>query len=316
MTFRRLLLIFICLLTFDFTVRAQNAPDDGWLRVQTDNGEFSIEVPVEYSYFFDPEGFIVGDNRTDYPVRDMNLLNAYRDQTLVSVETYRAGGNAMNGLLNAAIERGVRTKKSKLNGIDVREVVRVADKDSSTGEFYFVSRYFRSREFVYVISSLSRGGETPTMTRFFGSLKFDPQVEKPLASVKRFTELTGARVDVKDSVATYDADHGGNAGDKGPVPSSTPVSSDSSDRKVTVASKPRASYVNKARDNNIRGAVRLRMVLSEKGHIPLIEVQKTLPDGLARQAIFAALRLKFLPAEKGGKPVPVRKTLEYTFEIY
>lgn len=32
-----------------------------WVRVQNDNGEFSIEVPTKHNYFYDKEGFSVSN---------------------------------------------------------------------------------------------------------------------------------------------------------------------------------------------------------------------------------------------------------------
>jgi hypothetical protein len=148
------------------------------------------------------------------------------------------------------------------------------------------------------------------MMRFFESLKFDPEAEKPLAGVKRLAELNRSLVDVKNSVPSQQSDK---APDK--IPSGAPTP-DPTSRRAIIASKPRASYVKRAREHNVMGAVRLRMLLSEKGYIPAIDVVTSLPDGLTRQSIFNALRLKFLPAEKDGKPVPARRTLEYTFSIY
>jgi hypothetical protein len=305
-----LILIVICLFIFRFTCSAQNIPDDGWLRVQTDNGEFSIEFPAEHAYFFDDGGFIAAESQNDYLVREMKLLNAYRDETLLSVETYRADANAMKALLSATLDRGMHKKKIRINGVEVRELTKTEDNPATGDKFYFVSRYFRSKDFVYVISGLSREGETPTMKRFFESLRFDPRAGSPLVGTAQLVELKSSPVDIKDFVPSQAAN---TIADKTP---GAPSALDPSYVKVIVASKPRASYVKSARDLNVKGAVRLKLVLSEKGFIPSIQVVTALPEGLTRQAIFAALRLKFLPAKNGGMTIPVRKTLEYTFDIY
>jgi hypothetical protein len=306
-----LIVTIVVLLSLCAAARAQDLPKSGdWIRVQSDNGEFSIEVPDDYSYFFDAEGFSVVDDRKDYVVREMNLLNAFRDDTLISFETYRASPDAMSPLWKATLERGVDSNKSRFHGIEVRELVRTEDKISDRGDkFYFVSRYFKSKEFVYVLTGLSRQGETPAMKRFFESLKFTPGGGPLLPGVQRFGELKVSPVEVKlvDPPPTPD---------KNAAAPLRPATPDPDSRPVLIASKPRAYYVKKARDNNTMGAVRLRLLLSDKGYIPRIDVVRTLPDGLARQSVFAALRIKFLPAVRGGKLAPIGKIVEYTFSIY
>jgi hypothetical protein len=305
-----LILTTVLLLTLSSTAAAQEVTQTGdWFRVQSDNGEFSIEVPSDFSYFFDSEGFTVGEDQKDYRVRDMNLLNAYQDDTLISFEIYRANPDAMTALLKSTLERGVGSNKTRFHGIDIREVLITEDKTFARGEkFHFVSRYFKSKEFVYVLTGLSRQGETPTMKRFFESLKFTPGGGALLPGVRRIGELKVTPVDVKvvDPAPTPDKN----------AVTPKPVAPDPDYHPLVIASKARASYVKKARDNNVMGAVRLRLLLNEKGYIPRIDIVRELADGLVRQSIFAALRIKFLPAERAGKRVPVGKVLEYTFTIY
>lgn len=305
----RLIFATFFVLGFHLIATAQSAPDGGWIRVQSDNAEFSIEVPGNFSYFFDSEGFNTGSDQKDYPVREMNLLNAYHDGTLLSFEIYRASSDAMKELLKSAVERGARTDKTTFRGIEVRELIRTEDKILSPGvKFYFVSRYFHSKEHVYIVTGLSRSGETPQMTRFFESLKFTPGSGAALAGVRRLSELTVSPVNIRyiDPLP---------ATDKSPEPPKR-AEPDSNYQGVLITSKPRASYVNKARDNNVTGSVRLRLAFAENAYIPAVDVMRTLPDGLVRQAIFAALRIKFLPAERNGKPIRIGKQLEYNFSIY
>lgn len=47
----------LLVLTSFMAVEAQVGSTDKWTRVQSDNGEFSIEVPDNYSYVFDRTGY-------------------------------------------------------------------------------------------------------------------------------------------------------------------------------------------------------------------------------------------------------------------
>jgi len=105
---------------------------------------------------------------------------------------------AVDRAIRRAVERGVRTNKTAFRGIEVRELIRTEDKTLTPGaKFYFVSRYFHSKEHVYIVTGLSRNGETPHMIRFFESLKFTPDSRAALAGVRRLSELKVSPVDIK-----------------------------------------------------------------------------------------------------------------------
>jgi hypothetical protein len=280
---------------------AQQSPADKWTRLQTDNGQFSIEVPEGYSYFYDADGFQVSDNGADYRLREVNFVNAFHDGTLVSFEVYRGRSGALEPLAKSTLVRGAGLKKVEFKGIEAKEIVKEDDQS------YFVSRYFRSKEFIYVVSALSRKGETPVMKRFFQSLIFAPGSKSASPDFTRLSTLHVAAIDIRTK-------------DVVPVPTGSPVDKPPApgpdDKPVVIASKPRAHYIDAAREKNVQGSIQLRLELAANGYIPRIEVLKVLPQGLFRQVLFAALRIKFLPAEKNRRPVAVRKVLEYTFAIY
>ena len=75
-------------------------------------------------------------------------------------------------------------------------------------------------------------------------------------------------------------------------------------------------YTEEERASRTSRTIVMRLELDESGFIPKITFLKTLSNGLSRQAVFAALRIKFLPAEKDGQPVSSTRSLEHTFSIY
>jgi TonB family protein len=87
-------------------------------------------------------------------------------------------------------------------------------------------------------------------------------------------------------------------------------------RKPVITLKPEPGFTEEARRNNVEGFVRLRAVLGSTGEVRNISVIKGLPDGLTEQAIAAARRIRFRPAEKDGRAVSQWVTLEYNFHIY
>ncbi|MFN0140021.1 MAG: energy transducer TonB [Pyrinomonadaceae bacterium] len=96
--------------------------------------------------------------------------------------------------------------------------------------------------------------------------------------------------------------------------SEVPVNFNSSP--LRIISKPRPIYTEDARQNNVQGTVILRLVFLASGNIGAIEPIKTLPNGLTEQAVEAAKKIRFEPNRVNGRPVSVRRMVEYTFTIY
>jgi TonB family protein len=80
--------------------------------------------------------------------------------------------------------------------------------------------------------------------------------------------------------------------------------------------KPKATYTDEARRENVQGFVRLVVLLGADGKVDGVLVLKRLGHGLDQQAIQAARKIKFEPKTKDGVPVSTVATLEYNFSIY
>lgn len=85
------------------------------------------------------------------------------------------------------------------------------------------------------------------------------------------------------------------------------------DRRAVITEMPQPTYTDEARANGTKGKVRLRAVLCPAGRVLDIRVRKGLPDGLTEQALKAARRIRFRPAEKDGRPVAQFVTIDYNF---
>ena len=60
----------------------------------------------------------------------------------------------------------------------------------------------------------------------------------------------------------------------------------------------------------------MRAVFSADGTIKHILVVKGLEGGLTEEAVRAARKIKFVPAEKDGRPVSQYFQIEYNFNLY
>ena len=88
------------------------------------------------------------------------------------------------------------------------------------------------------------------------------------------------------------------------------------DTRAVITFKPEPGFTEEARQRNVHGTVRLRAVLAPDGEVRHIIVLKGLPAGITEKCIEAALRMKFTPAVKAGRPVSQFVTLEYNFNVF
>ena len=280
-------------------------PNNNWIRVQSDNGEFSIEVPAKYKFYRNQDGFFDSKDSTSFHLKNMNMLNAYESGTLLSLETYEAGRGALSAIYEGDLSNNKDAKKTELK----RNEYKLKQFVSNSEKSYVIRQYFNSKKYIYVLTAASRTGETEQMRRFLDSLVFtlDTTIDLTAKTTKlRDLPITEPQIEMKlDSPAAK-------------PPGNKPVDQpkDDSILPLTILNKPRAAYVDAARQKRVVGAVRVRLTFAEDGYVSNIVVLKTLPEGLLRQSLFAAMRMKFLPKTKAGIPESSRNVVEYTFSIY
>lgn len=282
---------------------AQTAENE-WIRIQSDNGEFSIEVLANYKHYYNKDGFFVSNNANDYRLQDVRILNSIIDGTLLSVEAYKGNKGAFNALYEKdAYKKGAEASEIKNSGHTVKQVVQKSEHS------YSIRRYLRSKTHIYVLTVGSREGETPPMKRFLDSVEFKPDLnnaprpDSVLFSTLRVTEIS---VEINPNAKASSK----------PAPNkSKPEQKDERRKSLVILSKPRPSYIDAARYNNVEGTIVIRATFADDGFMPHITVIKSLPEGLLRQVLFAALRMKFLPVENDGKRESIIRNVEYTFDI-
>lgn len=85
---------------------------------------------------------------------------------------------------------------------------------------------------------------------------------------------------------------------------------------IKILSKPKPGYTDAARQNNVRGVVRVRVKFLSSGRIGGVSVVKGLPHGLTEKALAAARSIRFKPPMRNGVPYSVNKVVQFNFNIY
>ncbi len=86
--------------------------------------------------------------------------------------------------------------------------------------------------------------------------------------------------------------------------------------KAEMDTEPEPAFTEQARKKRRHGTVVLRVLFASDGKVKYVRVLSGLPDGLTENSIWAARRIKFIPATKNGRPVSQWTQLEYTFNVY
>ena len=297
--------IILFILIFSFSTLAQTTD---WMRVQSDNGEFSIEIPQKYNYLVDKDGFEQSELgfQKNYSLKNVKLFYAFADKTLLTFEIYEAKNDALKAIYNLDKERVNKAKKESNSEVVEKtlpnEIKELVVKNS---EYFTARRYFNSKKNIYILTALSRNGENETMKRFFNSLLFSPdlnQTNSTNGNLLSSLKISNIEI-VTQNIQPY-------------IPNKTKTPDDPSVTKLLLVWKPRASYVDAARMRGVQGDIQVRCRFSQEGFISRIEFIKMLPEGLSKQTLFALLQIKFMPQEKDGKPISVDKLVEYHFSLY
>lgn len=117
-------------------------------------------------------------------------------------------------------------------------------------------------------------------------------------------------VSPKNVVAMSAIVQAGNERCEGPVYEAKEVS-----QRAHITHKPEPKYTAKAREKEISGRVMLTAVLCKNGQVTDIKIVQGLKAGLTEQAIDAASKITFKPAEKDGVQVSQAIELEYNFRV-
>jgi Gram-negative bacterial TonB protein C-terminal len=297
------LLPLILLLLIAAKIFAQTAD---WDTLRTDDGEFSMKMPAGcYTHFYDPNGIRVREkNGGTYHLKEMHLVTCFREQTLLDVEIYESADphQAVAVLQSRTTADGKKISVSKhFDGFE--EIVK-------NEKFMFTQCFVAGKKHVYIITAATRGEPIKMLKIFLESLRFaSADKASSTDSTEKFVSISALKNFTPELI--YETDQPNK-----PNPPIVPAKDDPTVKKAIPLSMPQPSFTRGARQNRINGNISLRLTLGADGRIHQFRVLRNLPDGLLREAIVAAMRIKYLPEEQNGKPRSSSQLIEYNFSIY
>ena len=308
-----LILLFCSICSVTASSQQQVTPTsdaEKWVRVQSENGEFSIEVPSKYKFYRGKVGFSITSPTASaaYEISDVRMLNGYNDDTLISFEAMEAPKGALDAIYGQDTYNRANISQSKISkpGFSIRQVVQKTDN------YYLVRQYFASRSDIYILTAACRTGETARIKRYLESLVFTPNAKQPVEpGTKILSSIQADEIGVEMGGKIQKR-----SGIKPPPIDPIAAAKIKDEKKLVFLNKPYPTYVESAKRNKVTGRMQVRATFSADGYISHLVVVEPLSDGLLRQVLYAAIRIKYLPGEKEGKPQSVVKTIEYSFDIF
>jgi hypothetical protein len=277
--------------------------DDGWIRVATDDGVFSVEMPSKFRmmHFDETIDFYRGQSR--YALSDIRILSSFENGTLIRLEIYRGHANVARAFYDSGTYSRMRKgPQIKGTGYTIRQRRQVS------ANFFSVTYFVAVGGRVFVLMAASRNGETPEIKRFLDSLninrsgkQFEPDEVLPISRLP----LTKVKIEMERDEPIE------------PAKDASPQTGDDTQRlPLTIIVLPSAGFTPAARESGVSGKIVLRVQFAKDGFIPEIRIRRALPAGLIQQVLLAALRMSFLPRVDNGVAIDVTRNIEYTFSIY
>lgn len=281
----------------------QELANEDWIRVATDDGVFSVEMPSKFRMMHFDETIDFYREQSRYALSDIRILSSFENDTLIRLEIYRGPASVARAFFDSSTySRMRRGPQIKGTGYTIRQLRQVSTNFFSVA--YFVAVGGR----VFVLTAASRNGETPEIKRFLDSLdinrsgkEFGPDEVRPISKLP----LTKVRIEIEADEPIK------------PLKDASPQTGDETQRlPLRIIAQPRPGFTAEARELGVSGKIVVRVQFAKDGFVPEIRIRRALPAGLIQQVLFAALRMSFLPRVDNGNPIDVTRNVEYTFSIY
>ena len=285
-----------------FTYAQMNSPAK-WVKISSNDDEFSVCVPADFIVF--------------------------KNDQFGQVIVLSAAGNssfevAMGNTSGMSQFKELKKKPSEKEA--VFEDYSVGDfkvaKYTAENKVFRITLYVASSRGYFSVSTVSKNADDQSMLTLIRSIRLNGKKliksdvgDIPVNANYKVSELKTSQI-VKDVLEKkLNKPKEPNETDKKMV--SEPIDMDVLySRQFLMLKKDRPSYTDSARQNNVQGTVELRIQFRADGTIGAIGVVHGLPSGLTQEAVRAAKKIRFLSAEIDGKPVDVVRSVEYTFTIY
>lgn len=262
-----------------------------WQRFETLDKNFSVNLPSNSKQVSDFTAFPL-DIYGKIICYSMLDVSSYVNGTVMLIEVYYTE-KPNDGLKHLVedLQREAKLGQREVtnNGIRGQELSRTAF------DINYKHQIFPLNNGVLMAMTISKGSSVPLANQFWASLRVGKATPKHPVSPDETKALADIKLDWDEKAV---------------------VNAKEATTKAIILWRPAPYYTEEARHNNIEGTLLIRMLLGADGQVHQINPLTRLPMGLTEMALYAAKRIKFLPAVKDGKNVSQWVKVEYNFKLY
>lgn len=265
-----------------------------WEGLSGKNNEFVIFMPAGYITT------AVGESYMERSPTKANLIkrriNAarYVNGVILLMEYYDGSGKDIYKHLQKK-EKLTLEKEEEVNSFQVRHFSAKSEKGYRKTIYYF------NKESLYSIKVIAKSENEEIIKGFFESVRLVNQnitvapnapPDAKSTSLPNLIEQETSRLD--DSLA---------------------ILSTEADREPIILQSTNPNFSSEMRRGITNVRVKLKVLLSSSGKVTNVEALEINPIFLKEEAVQAAKKIIFIPAEKDGKLVSVYQTVEYKFSL-
>lgn len=293
--------IFILCLTLSGLSAAQTVPEPKWTMISSAQGDFSVSYPPE----------VITSGSTGHA-----MISSSNSETSFVISLFETEGAKAWAKADRTINVYTDLKISRFVSGDFIVEMSTIDKTP-----FYISIELTSSKGIYTVTIASKTAKDAVLTRMLNSIRLngkplikhtDPDVtfdENKISAKSVTTSKVISDALVREQKTKIDVNYG--KGTRQLSDLNTIYS-----RPFLVLKKDRPSYTDAARQGQVQGTIWLMVEFKGNGDIGMISIAKGLPQGLNNEAVEAAKKIKFLPAEIDGKPADVTRIVTYSFAFY
>ena len=213
------MLIFFCVSAFTQEIKNASNQTEEWVRLSFDNGEFSFEMPSNFVYFYDKNGFrlsrISGFSSQTYQYEQMRMFNASAEKTIMRVEIYEVDSpkKYVNELIEDQKPRNseISETSESMAGFKIKQLEqqKVEDfRNKKDVEISHITKFIATKKYLYVLTAANRGAKTEAFNRFFSSVSLNSAQTNSANSAKivDISSLTPITIEQMGEVIEPDKD--------------------------------------------------------------------------------------------------------------
>ena len=285
-------------------------------RFQSDNGEFSLEMPADSEYFYDKDGFFFETpGRGFFRFMDMQMLNGVSGRTYMSVEIYRVT-NPKAYINELLLQSGFAVKKIEtgIKGITVQTAVLgprsqgVLKTTGRTANYQAV--YAASKTHIFIATVWNRGDANSISKAFLSSIRFGSndaiKEASTVGSLKPVFISSLNPLTIREIAGQMSKDESRNVRENSEIDPKDPNS-------IFFLSSPWAGNIMATNNMLAKGKVALKVTYGSDARVKKVLHMSGLGGNSSRNAFFAILRTKFLPQELDGVALSTDRKIIYEF---